>query len=463
MIQQMVQENKKQQILNISKKFFDSLNDGDSKKVLKIYGFNKPIDFISDIIERLNEQYEFLNIESFNFLTKEEEGEYHMYNGYISGNFLEYDLITVSFTTLKGKEGNVFLSQQIMPMITSKLQKDKKFLVDDRIKKICLLTTHKSNILTPSTNEISDTGMSNIQMSIKYINTIGFDVVDVIHIKNLNTQSRYYSVDELIDHTDYIQSKNQANSQFKHIVKKDDIYHAMFESTPKGQEQKFFALKLYAVIILLKGQNIDISRALNQTTDITLRVMFGFIKYLETTDITLYSIFRILADEEEREAETIDIIEIKENEKKRKIKEDSPCYQQEPIIGYNKNGRMIFKTQRVFKRKSFNIHGYKCACDNKIHLYFKSEATQKPYVEGHHMIPMEYQEQYWKDKKRNLDCTINLIPLCPHCHRKIHKAVKMERLEIITEIFNKHKESLQKIDSDLTLEKFAELYNVYVY
>lgn len=463
MTQQMAQENKKQQVLKINRKFFDSLNNDNPKKVLRIYGFNNPNDFISDIIKRLNEQYEFLNIKSLDFLTKEEEREYHMYNGYISGNFLEYDLITVSFTTLKGKEGNVFLSQQIMPMITSKLQKDKKFLVNDRIKKICLLTTHKSNRLTPDTNEISDTGMSNIQMSIKYINTMGFDVIDVIHIKNLNTQSRYYSVNELIDHTDYIQSKNQANSQFKQIVKNDDIYNARFESTPKGQEQKFFALKLYAIIILLKGQNINISVALKQTTDITLRVMFGFIKYLKTTDITLYSIFRVSADEEEKEAEILEIIEIKEKIKKRTIQKDLPCYQQEPIIGYNKNGRMIFKTQRTFKKESFDIYGYKCACDNESHLYFKSESTKKPYIEGHHMIPMEYQEQYWKDKKRNLDCTINLIPLCPHCHRKIHKAVKMERLEIITEIFNKHKKLLQKIDSDLTLEKFAELYNVYVY
>ena len=79
------------------------------------------------------------------------------------------------------------------------------------------------------------------------------------------------------------------------------------------------------------------------------------------------------------------------------------------------------------------------------------------------MIPMEFQEQYWTDKKRNLDCTINLIPLCPHCHRKIHKAVKGERIQIITSIFTKYQKQLETVDNNLTLEKFAELYNVYIY
>jgi hypothetical protein len=455
-----------QNTLKIHKKFFESLSEENSKKILRVYGFDSPESFIKNVISDLNNRYDFLNITDYSFLNTKEEKEYHRYNGYIEGYFVDYDLITVSFTTIHGKEGNVFLSQQIMPMITSKLKKKdgKKFLIDDRIKKICILTTHKSSKFTADANEISDTGISNIQMSIKYINTIGFDVIDFIHIKNLNTHSRYNSVDELIDHTNYLQNKRPPNSQFKQITKKDDTYFAEFESTPVGQEPKFFALKLYAVITLQKGQNVDISKALKQTNDITLRVMHGFVEFLKSTDLTPYSIFRVSVDDEEREVEIIEIIKTKDKLRREKDKKAGiPCYEQEPIFDYNKKGKMVFKTQRVFKKESFNVHGYKCACDDEKHLYFVSDSTKQLYVEGHHMIPMEFQEQYWTDKKRNLDCTINLIPLCPHCHRKIHKAVKGERIQIITNIFTKYQTQLKTVDNNLTLEKFAELYNVYIY
>ena len=79
------------------------------------------------------------------------------------------------------------------------------------------------------------------------------------------------------------------------------------------------------------------------------------------------------------------------------------------------------------------------------------------------MIPMEFQEQYWKDKQTNLDCTVNLIPLCAHCHGKMHKSIKSERVQIITEVYNKYKAQLLLIDKKLTFDKFAELYNVYIY
>ncbi|MFT5280589.1 MAG: putative HNH restriction endonuclease [Flavobacteriaceae bacterium] len=456
----------KKHTLKIHEKFFKSLGNDKSKKILRVYGFDSPELFIKNIISELNKRYDFLNITEYSLLDTKEEGKYHQYNGYIKGDFIDYDLITISFTTIHGKEGNVFLSQQVMPMITSKLkEKDgKKFLLDDRIKKICILTTHKSDKFTPDSNEISDTGISNIQMSIKYINTIGFDVIDLIHIKNLNIHSKYNSVDELVDHANYLQSKNASNSQFKQITKKGDIYSAKFKSIPKGQDIKFFALKLYAVIILQKGQGVDISKALEQTSDITLRVMHGFTEFLKKTDLTPYNIFRVSVDDEEREVEIIEIIKTKDKLRREKDKKAGvPCYEQEPIFDYNKKGKMVFKTQRVFKKESFNVHGYKCACDDEKHLYFVSDSTKQLYVEGHHMIPMEFQEQYWTDKKRNLDCTINLIPLCPHCHRKIHKAVKGERIQIITNIFTKYQTQLKTVDNNLTLEKFAELYNVYIY
>lgn len=448
--------------LKINKKFYESLSEDDSKKVLKIYGYNSPDEFLNSVINKLNDEYSFLKINKFDFLSDEDAKIYHRYNGFISGNFVDYDLITVSFTEIKSKEGNVFMYQQITPMITSKTEKDKNFLLSNRIKKICLLTTHKSNIYSPDDNVINDSGISNIQMSVKYINTIGFDVVDIFHIKNLSTKSKYYNIDELIEHSNYLQQKNTVNSQFKQIKKVGDLYNADFENEPIGQQIKFFALKLYAVVILLKGKNIDISNALQKSNDNTLLVLNDFIQHLLNIDVSSYNIFKDLSEEIESEVE-IDIGIIPEEIVKHKKDDTLPCYKQEPIYGFNSRGQKVYKTQRIFKKNSFESHDYYCACHKENHYYFTAEATNKRYVEGHHMIPMEFQDQYWKDKQTNLDCTINLIPLCSHCHGKMHKSIKHERVQIITEVYEKYKGQLLTIDNNLTFSKFAELYNVYIY
>lgn len=447
-------------VLKINKKFYEALIEKDEyKKVLKIYGYNSPDDFLLGVINKLNEEYNFLKISKFDFFSDKDNAIYHMYNGFIDGKFDDYDLITVSFTTIKGKEGNVFMSQQIMPMITSMLNIDHDFLLNNRIKKICLLTTHKSNHYSPSENFINDNGMSNIQMSVKYINTIGFDVIDIIHITNLSIKSRYYNIDELLDHSNYLQKKNPTNSQFEQIVKRGDDYIADFKNKPKGQEIKFFALKLYAASILVKGKNIYINGALQKSNDITLQVLDNFIKHLPGVDIPSFTIFK---EPHEEVASDIDAV-IAEEKIIRKENTSMPEYKQQPIYSFNSAGQKKYKTQSIFKMKSLKNHDYYCSCHNDEHYYFTAEATSKRFVEGHHMIPMEFQDKYWKDKQINLDCTINIIPLCPHCHGKIHKSIKPERIQIITEVYKKYQNKLLEIDKELSFEKFAELYNVYIY
>ncbi len=449
-------------VLKINKKFYESLNGDKSKKVLRIYGYNSPDEFLFGVIDKLNKEYNFLKISNFDFLSKDEVHDYHKYNGFISGKFTDYDLITVSFTEIKSKEGNVFMYQQVTPMITSQTEKDKNFLLSNRIKKICLLTTHKSDVYSLDDNVITDSGISNIQMSVKYINTIGFDVVDIFHIKNLSTKSKYYNIDELIEHSDHLQNQNQTNSQYRQITKKNDIYYADFGSKPVGQQIKFLALRLYAVVILLKGRNIDINNALKETNDKTFRVLNDFVRHILSIDISLFNIFKDLSDEIEAEVE-IDIGVTPEEIVKHKKDDSVPRHKQEPIYDFNSKGQKVYKTQRMFKKDTFESHNYYCACHEEKHYYFIAEATNKRYLEGHHMIPMEFQDQYWKDKQTNLDCTINLIPLCSHCHGKMHKSIKHERVQIITEVYNKYKNQLLMIDSNLTFDKFAELYNVYIY
>lgn len=434
-------------VLKIKQEFFDKLSSEESSKILRIYGYNDAQSFMRRIIMTLNDEYDFLGITSFAFYGAEENGLYHMYNGYIDGQFNDYDLITVSFTTILGKEGNVFLSQQLVPLITSMNEKNLDYLINPRIKKICLLTTHKSNIMTPDKNEIKID--SNIQMAVNFANTLNFEMIEIFPIKNLQLNNRYRTVSEIIEHTNFIQNKNPSNSQFKQVVlnETNNTLTATFETIPVGQEQKFFALKMYAIAIINTKYQIDLTDALQKTSDVTIKRLYEFINYINTAEVR----------------EMININNAKEiDDNIVDVDTASDDNFENPIIVY-KNGKKTFARRKNLREVIVKNYNYLCDCHEDKHYYFTSSATNKNYLEGHHMIPMENQHQYWEERQINLDIPMNLIPLCPHCHSKIHKATKGEKVQIITEIYNRHERDLKKIDDNITLEKFATFYQVYIY
>lgn len=447
------------QKLKINQKFFDSLNEEENLKLLRIYGYLNRELFLNDVIKKLNNEYNFLSIDGYEFFADTENSLYHMYNGYVSGDINNFKEVVVSFTTLYGKSGNVWFNQQIMPMITSKLEENKDFLIDDKIKKICLLTTHKSKVMTKETNEI--TWDSNIQMTVNFANNLGFEFIEVFPIKNLNIAGRYNTVEEIIEHTNFLQASKATNSQFKQLKIEDGVVIASFERAPQGQEQKAFALKLLAATHLLKGKNIDISIALRQTNDNTIKVLNDYIEYIKTIDSALYPILNTSSELEET-TETTEIEEVPETVEALDTT-GLPEFKMPVVTIYNSKGKKIFTTQKKYKIQSMEKHEYLCGCNNEQHLYFTANSTKKNFVEGHHMIPMEYQHQYWNERKINLDCPQNITPLCPHCHSKIHNAIPNQKSEVIFELFSKYKENLQKVDPELNFPKFASFYHIYIY
>lgn len=447
------------QKLKINKKFFDSLNEPDILKLFRIYDYSDQDSFLNDVIKKLNDEYNFLSIEGYEFFSDSENSLYHMYNGYVSGEINGLKEVIVSFTTLYGKSGNVWFNQQIMPMVTSKLEENKNFLIDDKIKKICLLTTHKSKLMTKETNEIK--WDSNIQMTVNFANNLGFEFIEVFPIKNLNIAGRYNTVEEIIEHTNFLQASKLMNSQFKQLKIENGIVIGSFEKEPQGQEQKAFALKLLAVTHLLRGKNIDISIALKQTSDNTIKILSDYIKYIKTIDSALYPILNISSESEEL-TETTELDEGQEEVEVMDVT-NLPEFKIPVKTVYNSKGKKIFTTQKKYKVQSMESHGYLCGCDSEDHLYFIANSTKQNFVEGHHMIPMEYQHQYWNEKKINLDCPQNITPLCPHCHSKIHNAIPKQKSDVIFELFSKYKDSLKQIDPELDFSKFASFYHIYIY
>ena len=97
---------------------------------------------------------------------------------------------------------------------------------------------------------------------------------------------------------------------------------------------------------------------------------------------------------------------------------------------------------------------YKCQYDTS-HITFLNPLTENNFVEAHHVIPMEYQEKY----PYSIDVTENIAPLCPNCHRKMHKAAYEAKREMLEKLLTEKRiEGLRARDIDITLEKVLDCY-----
>lgn len=75
---------------------------------------------------------------------------------------------------------------------------------------------------------------------------------------------------------------------------------------------------------------------------------------------------------------------------------------------------------------------FKCEVDES-HLTFRSKSSGQQFVEAHHLIPMEYQDEFIY----SIDVPENIVALCPNCHRKIHLSVGVEQVPLIDQLFRK--------------------------
>ncbi|MBE7075446.1 MAG: hypothetical protein E7375_00040 [Clostridiales bacterium] len=95
--------------------------------------------------------------------------------------------------------------------------------------------------------------------------------------------------------------------------------------------------------------------------------------------------------------------------------------------------------------------------------YFTSKEENQNYLEIHHLVPREFSYEF----DTSIEFVDNYIPLCPHCHRKIHKAVDRERIPMINFLFNIKKDKFKENnllktvnDKNLDIKLLHKFYHV---
>ncbi|MFD2133776.1 MrcB family domain-containing protein [Pseudogracilibacillus auburnensis] len=97
-----------------------------------------------------------------------------------------------------------------------------------------------------------------------------------------------------------------------------------------------------------------------------------------------------------------------------------------------------WKRDSSIAKESLLNSDYKCEIDNT-HVTFISLVTNQNYVEAHHLIPINRQDDF----EYSIDVPGNIISLCPNCHREVHHAITKNKKEIITSLYHKRSPLLE--------------------
>lgn len=118
------------------------------------------------------------------------------------------------------------------------------------------------------------------------------------------------------------------------------------------------------------------------------------------------------------------------------------------------NGIKTFPRNFAYAKSALEKSNYLCEMDN-IHETFISNASNKNYMEAHHLIPLRVQEEFLY----SLDVPANIIALCPNCHSKIHYGCAEDKKMILSTLLNMRKSELNIYGIDVTID---DLNNIYI-
>lgn len=109
--------------------------------------------------------------------------------------------------------------------------------------------------------------------------------------------------------------------------------------------------------------------------------------------------------------------------------------------------------------------GHKCEIDSSHITFIRKGESGVQYMEPHHLIPLSKFRDFIYTKPdgtkayKNLDMMVNIVSLCPTCHRHLHYGpLNDEKKRILKALYDKRIGSLRKVGLDLSLEQLFTYY-----
>lgn len=130
--------------------------------------------------------------------------------------------------------------------------------------------------------------------------------------------------------------------------------------------------------------------------------------------------------------------------------EDEPKNKPRKTLG---SGKSLYKREAKTSKAAIVKAKYKCEIDGT-HENFISRVTGENYVEAHHLIPMEYQDDF----TNSIDVEANIVSLCACCHKKLHHATYAIIKPLIEKLYDDRLYRLKDCKIDLTKAKLLSCY-----
>lgn len=115
------------------------------------------------------------------------------------------------------------------------------------------------------------------------------------------------------------------------------------------------------------------------------------------------------------------------------------------------NNTTKYPRNKEVSENALKLANYKCEY-SKEHETFIRKRNHLPYMEPHHLIPLEFQDYF----EYSLDVEANIVSLCSNCHNEIHYGINYKKL--IEKLYKERKENLKKCGIEIPLDKLYTLY-----
>jgi hypothetical protein len=119
-------------------------------------------------------------------------------------------------------------------------------------------------------------------------------------------------------------------------------------------------------------------------------------------------------------------------------------------------GTTSYKRDSKTSKTAIDTAKYKSEIDES-HEDFISRVTGKNYVVAHHLIPMEYQDDF---DDYSLDVEANIVSLCVTCHKRLHHAEYRVIKPLIEKLYDDRIDRLNDCKINLPKDKLLSYYKL---
>ena len=128
----------------------------------------------------------------------------------------------------------------------------------------------------------------------------------------------------------------------------------------------------------------------------------------------------------------------------------TPKQKPEPLTA---GSRKIYRRNKQIALRALAKAGHNCEASDIPHPSFLRKRKAVLYMEPHHLIPLEYQDDF----EFSLDIEENIVSLCSNCHNRFHYGWGFDKL--LERLYNGRIEHLRCAGIEISLEELLEIYS----